>query len=94
MNDSDTVQAVIRDKLARGELRAGTPETVWGGKGTGHMCSGCNRPITRKDLEYEVDYPGACAVMRFHQTCLFVWDDYRKDALRLPSWRSRSSTDR
>jgi hypothetical protein len=79
MNESDTVQAVIRDKLAHGELRGETPETVWGGKGTGQSCSGCNRPIAGNDMEYEVDYPGARAVMRFDQTCLFIWDDYRTD---------------
>ena len=75
MSDTDS----IADKLTRGELRRGTPETIWGGKGTGQSCSGCDGPIARDDFEYEIDYPGAQGVMRFHQACLFIWDDYRKD---------------
>ena len=70
---------VIRDKLVHGELRGGTPETIWGGTGTGQNCSGCDWPITREEFEYEVDYPDTSAAMHFHQACLFIWDRYRRD---------------
>jgi hypothetical protein len=69
--------ALIRAKLVSGELPNAKPEKVWGGKGTGQRCSGCGRPITAADVEYELDLPGARAAMRLHQACLEVWDQHR-----------------
>jgi hypothetical protein len=37
------------------------------------------RSITASDIEYEVDFPGASAVMRLHQRCLAIWDQQRND---------------
>jgi len=69
--------ALIRAKLASGELPNAKPEKVWGGKGTGQRCSGCGRPITAADVEYEVDLPAARLAMRLHQPCLEAWDQQR-----------------
>jgi hypothetical protein len=59
------------------QRRGGSAAEVWGGKGTGQRCSGCGRPITAADVEYEVDLPGARLAMRLHQPCLEAWDQQR-----------------
>jgi hypothetical protein len=73
------LDALIRAKLASGELPSAKPEKVWGGKGSGQACSACGLAITADDIEYEVDLPGAQAAMRFHQPCLTTWDQHRQD---------------
>jgi len=78
---TQTIEAAIRDKLTRGELRSETPETIWGGKGTGRLCTACGWPIPRDDFEYEIDYPRATAAMRFDQACLLIWEENRRDFL-------------
>jgi hypothetical protein len=73
------IAAIIRAKLASGELPSAKPEKVWAGKGTGQSCSGCGRPITADQVEYEMDLPGARVAMRLHQSCLEVWDNQRNN---------------
>lgn len=78
--ESEAAHAAIRKKLARGELRGGTPETIWAGKATAQTdCSACSQPISLHDIQYEVDYPGTRTAMRFHQACLLIWDRYRNE---------------
>jgi hypothetical protein len=61
----------IRAKIRVGRLPR--PPTwripVWASTGKGHLCSGCDRPITPADFESEVEDLG----LRFHKACFDVW---------------------
>jgi hypothetical protein len=69
------VSALIRAKVAAGTLplAAAPPGKLWVGKGNGHSCVGCERPITQAEIEYEPDVPDGTAALRFHQRCLELW---------------------
>jgi hypothetical protein len=58
---------------------------LWGGYGTGLLCSLCARLIQREEIEYEIlhdDYGGR--MFRLHLVCRSIWqlecarDDYLK----------------
>ena len=73
------IEALIRAKLAAGELPRAKPDKVWAGKGTDRPCTACGTVITPADVEYELDLGAAPAVtLRFHQGCLTVWDEMRQ----------------
>jgi hypothetical protein len=71
------VEALIRAKLASGELPRTKPEKVWAGKGTDQLCVACGTRIAADEVECEVDLPGA-ATLRFHRPCLLIWDQERQ----------------
>jgi hypothetical protein len=57
-----------------------------GGNGTSQLCSLCDRPIERYQIEYEVEHTDALAqTLRFHAACLSAWQlecargDYLKE---------------
>jgi hypothetical protein len=78
-NTAPDLDALIRAKLASGELPSAKPEKVWAGKGTGQPCGACGVHITAADLEYELDFPGAPTAGRLHHACLIIWDRLRDD---------------
>ena len=47
----------IRDKLARGQLPAIRPATVWSGFGSATRCAACDDPIEQRQVRYEFDTP-------------------------------------
>ena len=76
---SHDVRAAIRAKLATGELLPTMPESVCANEGTGRPCGACGAKITAAEIEYELHFPGARAVVRLHRLCLGVWDRQRKN---------------
>jgi hypothetical protein len=68
--------AVIRDKVLSEKL---TITKVSIGTGRGNICLGCQRPISRDDVEYELVLSGAPSVW-FDQRCLAAWRAERKRA--------------
>jgi hypothetical protein len=86
----DALAGKIRAKIAAGRLPhpPDPPERVWAGRGDGRICDGCDQPITRTQIEYEVDPPGGQTIrtrieyefdppgsqtIRFHGPCLMAW---------------------
>jgi hypothetical protein len=69
---SDEVGLLIRSRLAAGTLPRAKPEKIWARLGNGKTCSGCDRPITRGEVEHEVDALDH-GTGRFHRTCLDIW---------------------
>jgi hypothetical protein len=67
---------VVRAKLVTKRLPLDAPERVWVGSGTGLVCSACEQPIPRSEIEYELDTPSH-GTLRFHRTCLEVWHQER-----------------
>jgi len=47
---------------------------MWGGYGTGQLCSLCDKPIQAHDIEYEAEPTSAAAqTFRFHVVCQSMW---------------------
>jgi hypothetical protein len=71
-------------KLAREVLRAEKlprrePEGIWGGPGVGALCAVCQKPVTRDELEYEIQFAhdGATPGLdkyHLHLRCFAVWE--------------------
>jgi hypothetical protein len=62
---------------------------MWGGHGSGLVCSLCDVPILETETEMELEYEGSVenSVVRFHLQCQSIWESAR----RVPSassWRS------
>jgi hypothetical protein len=63
---------VIADKIACGLLPRDTPLKAFIGKGSGGDCDGCGKPITRHQIEHEMDFPGDRTVY-MHAGCAEIW---------------------
>jgi hypothetical protein len=69
-SDADRLIESIRAKVDAGLLPRKAPAKVWGGRGTGASCAGCDRPIQPDQIEYEfVDRQG----LRMHRECALLW---------------------
>lgn len=68
---------LIRSKLERRELPFERAERMWAGCGSGELCAGCDRPISRSEVEYELDFHSSSKLgvtIRFHPSCCDLWD--------------------
>jgi hypothetical protein len=63
----------IRDKLARGQLPAIRPATVWSGFGSATRCVACDAPIEQRQVRYEFDTPDR-GTLAFHAGCFELWE--------------------
>ena len=53
-------EAILREK-ARAAVRAGKlpsrrPDRTWGGPGVGANCSVCEKPVTKGEMEFEIQF--------------------------------------
>jgi hypothetical protein len=62
---------------------------MWGGRGTGLVCSLCDAPILASEPEMELEYEGTAPipVVRFHLQCQFVWEAERQSP-KASDWTS------
>jgi hypothetical protein len=80
------LQRTARERLASGRLPRRQSHCIWGGYGSGDVCSLCGEPIRSTEVEFEVPEPeddrqrdghshaaSAAAALKFHITCHAVW---------------------
>jgi hypothetical protein len=68
------LRAIAREGIANGQLPREPAILLWGGYGSGQLCSLCGRPIQLKEIEYEIPPgEGEGHMLRFHLVCLSVW---------------------
>jgi hypothetical protein len=68
------LRLIARERIATGQLPSEGPSRMWGGYGTGQICSLCDKPIEAHDVEYEAELTGAAVqTFRFHVVCQSVW---------------------
>jgi hypothetical protein len=78
----------VRDK-ARAAIQAGRlpsrgPDRMWGGPGAGADCAICSVPVTRDEMEYEIEFcpdgdtPGP-VTHHIHVRCFAAWEFERAD---------------
>ncbi len=66
---------VERQAIAARELPSGISLRVWGGRGSGKICSLCGRPIGSDDVEIELDGIEREGGVRFHSKCHLLWQE-------------------
>lgn len=71
----DELLRLAHDRVAGG-LPCRPPERMWAGPGAGFDCSLCGRPVTDKELEYELQFSIFPNVVtcRFHRPCHEAWE--------------------
>lgn len=80
---------LIRWKLVHGELPRDGAARIWAGYGRGEDCTACGLPISREDVEYELEFPQSSPrVVRLHRGCCEVWNTER--VTFMPVRRSRA----
>jgi hypothetical protein len=78
----DGRHAAVREKVLAGLLPKVPCAEVWGGRGTGRRCLGCDALITPPDHEYECHMDdGALFYLCLH--CLYAWERVIRDSDRL-----------
>ena len=79
----NALRPIARERIAKGQLPRQEPSRMLGGPGSGQLCSLCDKPIERYQIEYEIEHrETAVQTFRFHTVCQSVWqlecarDDY------------------
>jgi len=76
-------EAILREKariaVRNGKLPARRPDRTWGGPGVGAICSVCELPVKKDELEFEIqfardgDNPGLDK-FHVHIRCFAAWE--------------------
>ena len=79
MPNEAELRKVAREVLRAGKLPRQKPDHTWGGPGVGAPCAVCEKPVTRDELEYEVQFAhdGASPGLdkyHLHLRCFAVWE--------------------
>jgi hypothetical protein len=79
MPDEARLREQARAAIRGGKLPARSPDRTWGGDGGGAPCSVCDLPITKDQLEIEIDFAheGSAAGVENHHVhprCFAAWE--------------------
>ena len=85
MPDEPRLREQAREAVKNGKLPARAPDRTWGGPGVGASCSVCGVPVTRDELELEIEFAHDGANPRLdkfhlHVRCFAAWEFERKKA--------------
>jgi hypothetical protein len=67
------LRARIHHLIEQGSLPVMRPERIAAGYGLGKKCDGCGRPITRDQIEYEIDDRRYGVPLELHLECYVLW---------------------
>jgi len=88
MPDEARLREQARAGIQSGKLPSRTPDRTWGGPGVGAECSVCGRPVTKTELEFEIqfardgDNPGLDK-FHVHIRCFAAWE-FERNKQRSP----------
>ena len=74
MPEESALRARAREVIRTGKLPNRRPDRTWGGPGIGAPCSICGEPVTKDQLEFEVQFAvdgGVPALDKFHIHMMF-----------------------
>lgn len=80
----DALRARIRTRIERGALPVFLPDRVSAGFGSGLKCLACGQPITRAQLEYEVEDTEDDTLLGFHSECHVLWQRECEERMLTP----------
>jgi hypothetical protein len=75
---------LVLQRLRSGELPRGPAQELFGGRGTGACCSGCNRVITVDQIEFEIHAGETQDPLMMHSHCMRIWFDEWSASRRQP----------
>lgn len=80
MPDESTLRAKAREVIRTGKLPDRRPDRTWGGPGVGAPCTICREPVTKDQLEFEIQFaidgdaePGLDK-FHIHVRCFAAWE--------------------
>jgi hypothetical protein len=76
--DRQSLNLIIRAKLADGRLPQDSIPRVWGGEGNNETCDACEEVITKKQFVMEGISTTGGAGIQFHVMCFQIWDAERQ----------------
>jgi hypothetical protein len=85
MPDESLLREKARSAVEKGNLPGRQPDHTWGGPGVGAPCSVCELPVTKDELEFEIEFvrdgasPGSDK-FHVHVQCFAAWEFERKKA--------------
>jgi hypothetical protein len=79
MPDEMILRQRAREALQAGKIPAKRPERTWGGPGVGAQCVICERPVSRDELEFEVEFTRdgdrpSQDKFHLHLRCFAAWE--------------------
>lgn len=83
MPDEAALRAKAREVIHAGKLPNRRPDRTWGGPGVGARCAVCAEPVTRTQLEFEIQFatdgaePGLDK-FHVHIRCFAAWEFERR----------------
>ena len=79
MPDEAILRAKAREAVRTGKLPSRRPDRTWGGPGVGARCTICGEPVTKDQLEFQVEWardgaePGLDR-FHIHVRCFAAWE--------------------
>jgi hypothetical protein len=79
MPNEESVRELAREALRTGKLPRRAPDRTWGGNGVDAPCTICEKPVTREQVEYEIQFAhdGATPGLdkySLHIRCFAAWE--------------------
>jgi hypothetical protein len=79
MSDEAPLREFARLAIRRGTLPRRDPDRTWGGPGVGALCTICEKPVTREQVEYEIQFANDDAnpgldKYHLHIRCFAAWE--------------------
>jgi hypothetical protein len=68
-----TLRVNVRQRIEHGRLPGVRPREIAAGYGSGHICVVCDKPVSSKQVEYEVEDAGTGKRLHFHSECHSLW---------------------
>lgn len=79
MADETRLREQARDMMRDGKIPTQAPNRTWGGPGVGADCAVCERPVTKDEMEFEIQFahdgsnPGLDNY-HVHIRCFAAWE--------------------
>jgi hypothetical protein len=79
MPDEPILREKARIAIRSGKIPARRPDRTWGGPGVGALCTVCDQPIGKEQLEFEIQFardgddPGL-DTYHVHIRCFAAWE--------------------
>lgn len=81
MPDEPILREKAREAIRNGKIPARRPDRTWGGPGVGVPCTICELPVTRDQMEFEIQFERAGAGhalgldnFHVHVRCFAAWE--------------------
>ena len=88
MPDESVLRAKARDAVQTGKLPGRTPDRTWGGPGVGVPCAICQLPVTKEQMEFEIEFArngqsleAGLDKYHVHIRCFAAWEFERRTAV-------------